>query len=146
MARVNEKVAGRSLRSSAVVSASGALALQPEQREHSSGPRLFRTVRVVAVQVAGRAAACIVHLFDAGGACLSDDLSREINLVVRRSNAGAELNHEFGWTRAEAFPHCLDRAPDDHQLRSFLPGMDEANAALDRINQKDGATVRNINT
>ena len=105
----------------------------------------FRAVGIIAVQIAGGAAAGIVHALYARGSGLPNDLRREVDLIVRRSNAGAELHDKIAWPRAETFPHFLDRARDDRQFRPLLPGMNEPDAALDRIDQVNGAAISDIN-
>ena len=75
---------------------------------------------------------------------LPDDLCREIDLIMGRTNAGTELNDEIGRTRTKLRRHRLDRVRHDTQLRAFLSRMNQPDGAPDRIGDVNGATISDV--
>ena len=118
---------------------------QGEKRQHPSGAPFFGAIGIVAREIAGGADAGIVDGSNTQVAALPDNLRGEIDLVMRRANAGTELNHQIGRARAEPFRHDSDRVRNNSQLRAFLAGMDQTNCTVNRIDEKNGAAIGNVN-
>lgn len=97
------------------------------------------------LQIAGGADVAIVHVFNTRSAALFDDLSREIDFVMWRTNTWTQLHDQVGRVRPKLFRHLSDRVYRDLQLSSFLSRMREADASLHRINKVNCATIRHIN-
>ncbi len=76
-----------------------------QEREHSAGAAFFCAVGIVAGRLACSACAGIVNLLDAQRTALAEDLSGEVDLVVRRTNARTELNHEIAGNGTEPLTH-----------------------------------------
>ena len=68
---------------------------QSENREHAAGFSFFGTIRIIKIDMAGGADAAVVNLFHAFAATLLDNFRREIDFIMRRANAGAQLNDEI---------------------------------------------------
>ncbi len=117
---------------------------QREQRQHSAGAALFCAIGIVAIQIAGRAHATIMHVRHTLIPTRANDVGGEINFVVRRTNAGAELDHEVARSGSKFGVHPVNRVRDDAELCSLLPGMDQSDRASDRIDEVNGATIRHV--
>ena len=65
------------------------------------------------LQVTSSANLVIVNLFDPALATLLCDLGRKINFIVRRTNAGTQLDDEIGRFDVELFPQEVDCAVHD---------------------------------
>src|SRR6266581_7570732 len=71
---------------------------EAEQREHPAGATFFGPIGIVGVQIAGRANAAVMNLVQACSLTLSNDIRSEIDLVMGRTNARAELAVRIlGW-------------------------------------------------
>ena len=97
------------------------------------------------MEVTGSAHAGIVNFFHAESTTLPDNLRREIDLVMRRTNTWAELHNHACGIGAEAFNHLSDRVCDDAKLGAFASGMDKANRRRFWIYDVNCATVCDIN-
>ena len=97
------------------------------------------------LQVAGRANAGVVDLVNAERPAFPDDISGEIDFVVRRANAWAELHDYLLGIGAEAIDHLLDRVRDDAELGAFASGMHKADRRRSRIYDVNCATVSDVN-
>jgi hypothetical protein len=118
---------------------------QREEGEHATGASFFGAIRIVARQIAGSANAAIVDRRDSEIAALPCDLRSEINLIVRRANAGTELNDEIGCMRTKLCGHFVDRGRYDPKLGAFFAGMHEANGAANWIYQEDCTAIGDVN-
>ena len=116
-----------------------------QEGEHPAGAAFFGAIRIVAAEIAGGAHAGIVHCRNAEIATLPDNLRGKIDFVMRRANAGAELNHKIGRARTKLRCHRHDRIRNHAQLRPFLARVDESNGAANRIDQKCRATIGDVN-
>jgi hypothetical protein len=65
---------------------------ETKQREHAASATFFGTVRVIKVGMTSCADAAVVDFEHAFRSTLFQNFGREINLVMRRANTGAELN------------------------------------------------------
>ena len=82
------------------------------------------------MQVAGGADAGIVNLFHSQHAALPDNFRRKIDLVVRRTNARAELHDRARGIGVETINHLADR------IRDELKEM-----GIELEDRKDGNTI-----
>ena len=73
------------------------------------------------------------------------DLRGEIELVVRRANAGTELNNEIGRGRSKLSDHLVDRGRHYPKLGAFFARVDEANGAANRIDEINRAAIGDVN-
>ncbi len=73
-----------------------------------------------------------------------NNLGCEINFIMRRTNAGAELHDEVARSGSKFGVHPVNRVRDDAELCSLLPGMDQSDRASDRIDEVNGATIRHV--
>ena len=96
-------------------------------------------------QIAGSADTAVVNLFDTGIPTLPDNFRREINFVMRRSNAWAQLRNQIAGLDSKRLSHLLDCVPNDSQGSSFLARMNQTNGACLLIDQKNRAAVGHIN-
>src|ERR1700730_17856277 len=95
--------------------------------------------------MARRADAGAVDMLHAFGAALLDNFCREIDFVMRRTNARAELHNQFGRVRSEPFPHLLYRFWDNRELGPIFSGMDETDGRRFWINNVNRATIGDVN-
>ena len=65
---------------------------QTEQCEHAAGFSFLGAIGIVKIGMTSCADAAVVDLFYALRATLLDDVCREIDFVMRRTNAGTELH------------------------------------------------------
>ena len=65
------------------------------------------------LEITGGADAAVENLLNSRAATLPDDLSGEIDLVMRRPNAGAQLHNKIARFNPKLLPHRFDRAPND---------------------------------
>jgi hypothetical protein len=86
---------------------------KPQHGQHPPGPAFLRAIRIVVLQVTSGADLVIVNLFDPAVATLAHDLRREIDFVVRRTDAGTQLNDEIGRFDPEPLSHEVDCAEHD---------------------------------
>lgn len=120
--------------------------MQPEHGQHAAGLSFFGAVGVITIQIAGGADAGVVDVLKTWRATLLDDVSCEIDFVVRWANARTELHDHLRRIGAEVFNHLSDRICDDAERGAFSPGMDKANGRRFRIYNVHRATVRDVNT
>src|SRR6476646_10380726 len=113
--------------------------------QHPPGFSLVGAVGVVASQITGSARAGVVDVLNAERPALPDDFGGEIDFVVRRANAGAELHDHVRGIGAEAFNHLSDRVCDDAKLGSFASGMHKANRRRFWIYDVNCAAVSDVN-
>jgi len=97
------------------------------------------------MKIAGGADAGVVDLLNAERAGLPDDFGGEIDFVVRRANAGAELHDHVRGIGAETFNHLPDRVCDDAKLGAFASRMHQANRRRFWIQDVDCAAVGDVN-
>ena len=96
-------------------------------------------------QITGSACPGVVDLLNAERAALPDDLGAEIDFVVRRPNARAELHDHARGIGAEVFDHLSDRVCDDAKLGAFASGMHQPNCRRFWIYDVNCATVSDVN-
>ena len=89
--------------------------------------------------------AAVVDFMNTERAALPDDISSEIDFVVRRANAWAELHDYLLGIGAEAIDHLLDRVRDDAELGAFASGMHKADRRRSRIYDVNCATICDVN-
>ena len=97
------------------------------------------------LKITGSADAAIVNFFDTGIAALPDNFRGEINLVMRRPNARAQLRNHITGSNSELLTHRRDRVPNDSQGSSFLAGMNQANCPGILVNQINRAAISYVN-
>jgi hypothetical protein len=118
---------------------------QREECEHPPGPPFFGAIGIIARQIAGGTNSAIVHRPNSEIAALPCDLRGEIDLVVRRANAGAELNQEIGRARTKLSGHRVDRGRHHPKLGAFLARMDQANGVANGIDEINRAAIGDVN-
>ena len=84
-------------------------------------------------------------LFDTKRAALPDNFNGEVDFVLRRPNAGAELDDHVLGMRAETINHFLDRIRGDAELGAFATGMHKADRRRFWIDDVNRATVCDVN-
>src|SRR5260370_41585524 len=77
---------------------------------------------------------------------LLDNFCGEIDFVMRRPNAWAELHNQLGRVRTETFSHLLDRFRNNRRLSPFFPGMDETDHRCFWIDNVNGTAIGHMNT
>ena len=87
--------------------------VKAKERQHTTSATLFRAIGIVALQIAGCADAAVVNLLDTGVTTLPDNFRGKINLVMRRSNAWAQLRNQITRLNPKHLSHPLDRLPRD---------------------------------
>ena len=87
--------------------------LQRQQREHASRPPFFGPIRIVMLEIAGRADAAVENFLDACVATLPDDVCGKINFVMRWPDTRAQLHNKITRLNSKTLPHRFDRAPND---------------------------------
>ena len=97
------------------------------------------------LQIAGCADAAIVDSLHALCARLLDNFRREIDLVMRRTNAGTELHDQIGRLRSELLDHLDDCIRNDAELGPFAAGMDETDGWRIWIDNVNSAAVSDMN-
>jgi len=120
--------------------------IDSEQREHAAGLSFFGAIGVITIQIASGAYSGAVNFFYAERATLLDDLRCEINFIVWRTNAGAELNDHVRRFGAEAINHFSDCAGHDAGLGTSSSGMHETDCRRFGINDINCATVSDVDT
>jgi len=118
---------------------------EPNQRQHAASATFLRPVGIVKVEMASGADATVVDFEHALRLTLFDNLRCEIDLVVRRANAWAELDDHLRWIGSEAIKHLPDRVGDDAELGAFAPGMHQTNGWCAWIDNVNSATVSDVN-
>ena len=113
--------------------------------EEPSGAALFAAIRVVFVCVRSSAGAAIEDLAHAGFPCLSDKIRREIHFVLRRTNAGTNLQEDIRRIAAKIVAHCRDRSRNDSKFSASLSGVDEPNRSQLFVCKIDGSAVSDVN-
>ena len=76
---------------------------------------------------------------------MADDVGGEIDFIMRRPNAGTELDNQIGSARPKMLRHCFNGLRRDPKLGPFLPGMHQANRAPNRIDQINRAAIGHVN-
>ena len=122
-----------------------ALGRQRQQREHATGAALLGAVGIVMRKITGRAEAAVVHLLYSGGFRLRSNRRREIDFVMRRANARAELHDEILRRNFESLLHLSNRVRNNPQLSSPSTGMHQSDGALFTIGEVHRATIRDVN-
>ena len=89
--------------------------------------------------------AVVVNLRNAFGSTLANNFGREIDFVMRRTDAGAQLHNQVGRLRSEACIHLRDRIRNDAQLGPFPAGMDETDGRCFWIDNINRATIGDMN-
>ena len=120
--------------------------LQGEQRKHAAGPPFLGAIRIIMLKITGGADAAIVNFFDTGIAALPDNFRGEINLVMRRPNARAQLRNQITGSNSKLLTHRRDRVPNDSQGSSFLARMNQTNRPGISVNQIDRAAIGHIDS
>jgi hypothetical protein len=118
---------------------------ETKKGEHATGFAFFGAIRIVTVQVARRTDARVVNFFYAERAALPDNFRGEIDFVMRRANARAELHDQIRGLGTEAINHCSDRVWDDTELSAFASGMHKSYGRLLWIENVNSTTVSDVN-
>src|SRR4051812_34329349 len=87
----------------------------------------------------------VVDFMNTERAALPDDISSEIDFVVRRANARTELHNQVRGIGPEAINHLSDRVRDDPELGTFASGMHKADSSGFRIYDVNRATIGDVN-
>ena len=116
-----------------------------EQGEHAAGAPFFGAVGIVKIDMAGSTDAALVNFVHALGAALFDDFRAEIDFVMWRTNAGAQLHNQVERLRSEARAHLRNRIRDDAQLGPFAAGMNETDGRRFSIDNINRATIGDMN-
>ena len=85
-----------------------------------------------------------MHRRNAESTALPHNLRSEIDLIVRRPNAGAELDNQIGSARTKVLRHRFNGIRDDTKLRPLLPRMHQANRIAHRIDQINRAAIGDV--
>ena len=115
-----------------------------QKRNHTASFSVFAAVAVVPVCIGGGAAGAIMHGGEAGFAALADDVGGEIQFVIGRADAGAELGDDVGTDAAVIFHHRLNGGGDDAELGAFFSTVDAADGAAHGIHEPHGAAVGDV--
>ena len=86
-----------------------------------------------------------MNFLHAKRATLSDNLGCEIDLVMWRANAGAELNDHVRGIGAEAINHLFDCVGNDAELGAFATGMNQTDSRRFWIDKVNRAAVGDVN-
>lgn len=97
------------------------------------------------LQIARCADAAVVDFPHALVATLLDNFRREIDLVMRRTNAGTELHDQIGRLRSELLDHLGDCTRNNAELRPLAAGMDETDSWRVWIDNVNRAAVGDMN-
>jgi len=87
-----------------------------------------------------------MHGGDAQITALPPDLGGEIDFVMRRPDAGTELDDQLGRARTKLCFHQTDGFRHDAEFRSFFSGMDQADRLPNGIDQINRAAIGDVNT
>src|SRR5256885_11511483 len=91
--------------------------------KHPAGFTFLGAIGIVAVQIAGGADSGVVDLLNAQRTTLPDDFGSEIDFIVRRGDAGAELHDHLPPVGSEAIHHFLNCICGAAQLRGLSSSM-----------------------
>ncbi len=92
----------------------------------------------------GRADAAIDHLAHPSLAALRHDDRGEIHLIVRRTNAGTQLDGHVRGIASELRTHAFDGHSCNALLAAPAPGMQKPGDAPARIEKINRAAIRHI--
>ncbi len=76
---------------------------------------------------------------------LPDNFRGEIDFVMRRTNAGAQLHDHVSGIGAEAINHLRNRIRDNAELGAFAAGMNQTDSRRFWIDNVNSTTVGNVN-
>src|SRR5437588_4224240 len=119
---------------------------QSHHGQHPPGPTFLRAIRIVVLQVTSSADLVIVNLFDPALATLSHNLRREIDFVMRRTDAGTQLNDEIGRLDPEFLPHQVDCTTHNPEHGPFFSGMNQSNCPGISVHQVNRAAISHVNS
>ncbi len=88
----------------------------------------------------------IVNFFHAMLSTDAHNLSRKIYLIMRRSNARAQLHDQISWRRTKPRRHQVNRSPGNSQLTPLPARMHQTEDAADRINKVNRATIGHVDS
>ena len=97
------------------------------------------------LQIASCAHGAVVDFPHALVATLLDNFRREIDLVMRRTNAGTELHDQIARLRSELLDHLGDCIRNDAKLCALAAGMDETDGWRIWIDNVNSAAVSDMN-
>jgi len=97
------------------------------------------------LQIASCADAAVVDFPHALVATLLDNFRREIDLVMRRTNAGTELHDQIARLRSELLDHLGDCIRNDAELCPLAAGMEETDSWRVWIDNVNSAAVGDMN-
>jgi len=123
----------------------GTVLFETEESKHPARASFFGAVGIVKIGMASGADAAVVNFAHALGAAFFDDFRGEIDFVMRRTNAGAQLHDQVERSRPEACDHLRDRIRDDTKLGPFAAGMDETDRRRFWIDNINRATIGDMN-
>jgi hypothetical protein len=118
--------------------------MQPKHGQHPAGFSFLGAVGVVATQITGGARAGVVDLPNAERATLPDDFGGKIDFIMRRPNAGAQLDDYVRGIGAEVFNHLSDCVCNNAELSAFPSRMHKANRRRFWIHDVNCATVGDV--
>jgi len=119
---------------------------QREQREHPAGFSFFGTVGIIEIEMTSGADAVVVNLRNACGSTLANNFGREIDFVMRRTYARAELHDKVGRIRSEMRFHLRDGIRDHAEFRASFSRVHEANRRFFSVDNVNRAAVGHVNT
>jgi hypothetical protein len=119
--------------------------MQSKHGEHAAGFSFFGAIGVVTTQITSSADAGVVDLANTERQALLDDFGSEIDFVMRRANARAELYDQVRGIGAKVFNHLFDCVCHDAELGAFASGMHEANRGHFWIDNVNSATICDVN-
>src|SRR5262249_44593444 len=99
---------------------------QREQSQHPARASLFPPVRIIAIRILEGVGAAIINVVDANLPTLPHDLGREIDLIVRRTNAWADFSQHIARIGPPSL-HLPDGMSNHPKRRAFFPAMDQTN-------------------
>ena len=97
------------------------------------------------LQIASCAHGAVVDFPHALVATLLDNFRREIDLVMRRTNAGTELHDQIDRLRSEALDQLFDRVSSNAELAPFAAGMHQSDSRRFWIDNVNSAAVSDMN-
>jgi len=115
--------------------------LEHENSPHPTGFSLFGSVGVVAVEMRGGADATIVIMPDATRVGLSLDFCGEVDFVVRRADAGTELDNEIFRIGVKCVAQARDGCGDDVAFGAATSRVGQGNDLARRIVKVDRAAI-----
>jgi hypothetical protein len=115
------------------------------QSKETSSAASFPAVGVIFLRIGSGADPAVEDIAHAGLTGLTNDLSGEIHLVVRRADARGNLYHKVCRIGSKRLAHCCDCFSHNSKFRALLSGVHEADCPDFPICEINSCAVGDVN-